>query len=326
MRFVNNMRVGTKLIVLSATVVVVAFGAVLFSTVSRVNTFSANDARAIAEQTAAFFGTRVKSQVEVAIDEARALASVFEAAEETNGAQMTRQTADAILRHFIESNTQFLDVFVAFEPNAFDNSDARFAGTRGHDSTGRYIPVWSRDADGKGVVEALKDYDVKGAGDYYQVPKERKKESVINPSVRTVNGKDVLMTSLVVPILDANGAFIGVAGIDIDLGFIQDFVKGATVYQGLDGVSRGAVKYLRGDGAGAATVVGLQGLPGRTISRTGEMVAVSLCLSLEREGFTTAWSRSMRTARPVSACRPSGISSSKPSTRTSWRSSGCGRL
>ena len=171
----------------------------------------------------------VKSQVEVAIDEARALASVFEAAEETNGATMTRQTADAILRHFIESNTQFLDVFVAFEPNAFDNSDARFAGTAGHDSTGRYIPVWSRDADGKGVVEALKDYDVKGAGDYYQVPKERKKESVINPSFRTLNGKDVLMTSLVVPILDANGAFIGVAGIDIDLGFIEDFVKGAKI-------------------------------------------------------------------------------------------------
>ena len=142
---------------------------------------------------------------------------------------MTRQTADAILKHFIESNTQFLDVFVAFEPNAFDNSDTHYAGTAGHDSTGRYIPVWSRDADGKGVVEALKDYDVKGAGGYYQIPKERKKESVINPAFRTLNGKDILMTSLVVPILDTNGAFIGVAGIDIDLSFIEDFVKGAKI-------------------------------------------------------------------------------------------------
>jgi methyl-accepting chemotaxis protein len=229
MSFINNMRVGTKLIVLSSIVVIAAFAAIIIATLSRVNTYTMNDARTIAEQTAAYFGTQVESQLEVALDEARALASVFETAVAADGTKLTRQSADAMLRHFVESNTQFLDVYVAFEPNAFDNSDAKYAGTAGHDASGRYIPIWSRDASGKGVVEALKDYDVKGAGDYYQVPKETKKESIISPYLYKLNGKDILMTSLVVPILDAKGAFLGIAGIDIDLASVEAFVKNAKI-------------------------------------------------------------------------------------------------
>jgi hypothetical protein len=43
------------------------------------------------------------------------------------------------------------------------------------------------------------------------------KEVVVNPYTYKVGGKDVLMTSLVVPIKSANDTVIGVAGMDMDL-------------------------------------------------------------------------------------------------------------
>ena len=229
MRIINNMKVGTKLIVVSGIVVVIAYAVIISVTLTRVDSNSMKDARAVAEQTAAFFGTQVQSRLEVALDEARALASVFEAGVTSGDVKLTRASANALLRHFVEANPQFLDVYVAFEPNAFDNSDASFAGTDGHDATGRFVPIWSRDASGAGVLEPLKDYEVKGAGDYYLIPKDRKKESVINPYLYTLNGKQILMTSLVVPILDSKGAFLGIAGIDIDLAVVEGFVKDARI-------------------------------------------------------------------------------------------------
>ena len=85
------------------------------------------------------------------------------------------------LKYFIEKNIQFPDAWAVFEPGAFDGKDAEFKGTAGTDETGRYIPTWSRGKDGKGVLESNKDYETKGPGDYYQVPKSRKVESIIDP-------------------------------------------------------------------------------------------------------------------------------------------------
>jgi methyl-accepting chemotaxis protein len=109
--------------------------------------------------------------------------------------------------------------YTAWEPDAFDGRDAEFVNTAGHDVTGCFVPYWNRGA-GSIAVEPLIDYTKEGAGDYYLIPVKSGKEKIIDPYVYPVGGRDVLMTSVVVPIL-VDGQARGMVGYDFDLGMIR---------------------------------------------------------------------------------------------------------
>lgn len=96
-----------------------------------------------------------------------------------------------------------------------DGSDARFAGTEGHDASGRYVPYWNRGS-GNLVKEPLLDYDKPGSGDYYLLPKQNDRMIAIQPYVYNVGGKDMLIMTFSAPI-KVNGQFVGTAGVDIAL-------------------------------------------------------------------------------------------------------------
>ena len=193
--------------------VVAVFAVTIVITVLSVNTLARTDAGEIAVQTATAMARTVQAQLNVAMDDARTLANVFESAATVDGMKLTRRKANLMLKYFIEKNAAFPDVWAVFEPNAFDGNDANFKGDVGTDETGRFIPTWSRDAKGAGVLEANKDYETKGPGDYYQVPRTRKRESIIDPYPYALNGTPVLLSSLAVPVLDRQGKLLGVVGV-----------------------------------------------------------------------------------------------------------------
>jgi methyl-accepting chemotaxis protein len=217
----TNMKIGTRLTLLITAVVVAVFAVTILVTVLSVNTLARTDAREIAVQTATAVGRTVQARLNVAMDDARTLANIFESAATVDSMKLTRRKANLMLKYFIEKNTAFPDVWAVFEPDAFDGNDANFKGDAGTDQTGRFIPTWSRDAKGVGVLEANKDYETKGPGDYYQVPKVRKRESIVDPYPYTLNGNSVLLSSLTVPVLDKQGKLLGVVGVDLDLSGIQ---------------------------------------------------------------------------------------------------------
>ena len=225
----KGLKTGARLVLTSTLLMLVVFGITVYLTITKSSADEAAAARSIGSSTAAYYASTVESMLSVPLDEARALASVFQAAAANPAVQLTRDRANTILGSFLEQNPNFLDDYVCFEPNAFDGQDARFVNAPGHDATGRFIPVWSADAQGKIALEALTDYDKKGPGDYYLVPRERNRESVIDPYIYKLGGKDVLLASLVVPVHGAQGAFIGIAGIDVSLDSIQSKIAGAKI-------------------------------------------------------------------------------------------------
>ncbi|KQS61242.1 chemotaxis protein [Rhizobium sp. Leaf371] len=127
----------------------------------------------------------------------------------------SRSAADAFLRQILTDNPAAIGVSTGWEPNAFDGKDADFKGKPGHDATGRYVPYFARSGDTI-VHDPLIDYDKPGAGDYYQVPKQTGKDLFTEPYLYAINGKEVLMTSFMVPLLK-DGKFIGVTGVDTAL-------------------------------------------------------------------------------------------------------------
>ena len=163
----------------------------------------------------------IKARLEVPLDAARTLAQALSTA---LGSGLNREQVNQMLRSVTETNPDFVGSYTLWEPDAFDGKDAQFMGQTPSDKTGRFIPYWSRGASREIKVEPLKDYQMAGKGDYYQLPKKRQRECVIDPYFYDVQGRKVLMTSLVAPII-LGGVFQGIAGVDVDVKSLQEYVK-----------------------------------------------------------------------------------------------------
>ncbi|MFZ6031123.1 MAG: methyl-accepting chemotaxis protein [Chloroflexota bacterium] len=167
---------------------------------------------ALAQKSAA----SIKAELEVPLDTARALAAALASAR-TAGEGLSRDEVSEMLRLVLVDNPSFLGVYTCWEPNAFDANDLAYTTTVGYDSSGRFIPYWSRDTHGEIMLEPLRDYET---SDYYTLPRRTRQEQIIDPYPYVVQGEEVLMTSLVVPIV-ANGEFLGIAGVDVRLDDLQ---------------------------------------------------------------------------------------------------------
>ncbi|MDR2782958.1 MAG: methyl-accepting chemotaxis protein [Treponema sp.] len=130
---------------------------------------------------------------------------------------------DSILKDIPASNKDVLAAWCAWEPNALDGLDAEYVNSSGSDHTGRYIPYWVSSHSGQATISPLVGYDQSG-GDYYQIPFRSGRETILEPYIYKVNGVDMFITSLAVPI-KKNGQVIGVVGYDIALTKVQEAVS-----------------------------------------------------------------------------------------------------
>ena len=148
----------------------------------------------------------------------------------------------ALLKTQLEKQSDLLGVYVAFEEDAFDGRDSRYIddGLTSSDGRGRFVPYAYRAGNNiqheplVGFEDQSRDDNGVRAGEYYLCPKENKINCLTDPYLYPVDGKDVLLASFVSPILK-NGRFLGIAGVDMSLAFIQDLVEhnNAGVYGGI---------------------------------------------------------------------------------------------
>ncbi|GEO83877.1 MULTISPECIES: methyl-accepting chemotaxis protein [Alphaproteobacteria] len=127
----------------------------------------------------------------------------------------TRDNIIALMTTTLKGYPGALGLSTGWEPNAFDGKDADYVDKPTHDATGRFVPYVYR-AGSEIKTEVMVDYDKPGAGDFYQLPVKTGKTVLMEPYVYPVDGKDVLMTTLSIPIQD-NGKTVAYVGADIDL-------------------------------------------------------------------------------------------------------------
>ncbi|MFC4305044.1 methyl-accepting chemotaxis protein [Cohnella boryungensis] len=145
---------------------------------------------------------------------------------------LPRDEVIGLLKDTLAASPDILGVYTLWEPNAFDGKDKEWVSRTAHDDgTGRFIPYVARSG-ADIIVEPLKGYDKEGDGDYYQIPKKTRKIAILEPYAYEVGNQTVQITSVVVPILDADQRFKGIVGIDFALDSLQ---KEATGYTPLGG-------------------------------------------------------------------------------------------
>ncbi len=212
----------TRMLVSICSVAFFAFAVTIAFVSIKASNMAKTEAMDKAEQIAYRYSGVVKTEIELALNASRTLAQIFVGLKKSE-TMPERKVLDKIIIQILEDNPSFLGVWTCWEPDALDGRDKEYAGTPGHDTTGRYIPYWYRDG-GTTALDALLDYDKEGAGDYYLLALQSGLETIVNPYVYPVGGKDVLITSVVAPI-KYKGKVIGVAGVDFSLDTFTKLVK-----------------------------------------------------------------------------------------------------
>ena len=158
-----------------------------------------------------------------------------------------RGQINAILKSTLEREPRLNGTYNAWEPNAVDGHDADIAGKQATDAdaTGRFVPYWTRGADGHIAVQPLVEYDSRDLhpngvmkGGWYIGPKETGRESVLAPLPYIVQGKNVWLATLSVPIV-IKGKFQGVGGADFNLDFVQNLATQVSeaIFSGKDALT-----------------------------------------------------------------------------------------
>ncbi|MUT67812.1 EAL domain-containing protein [Paenibacillus sp. NEAU-GSW1] len=135
-----------------------------------------------------------------------------------------RDSVVTMLEVMVVENPHLLGAFTIWEPDAFDQNDAGYHGVETYESeTGRFAPYVVRM---NGMIQSMPivDYDLP-TSDYYQIPKQTNRFTLLDPYTYIVNGEPMIMTSLVVPIIDDSGHFLGIVGADFSLPMLQREVE-----------------------------------------------------------------------------------------------------
>jgi methyl-accepting chemotaxis protein len=173
----------------------------------------------------------VQAQLGAKLGAVANLAGAMAALREADIAPSRPQVA-AMTQATVRGAKDFIGGAVTWEPDALDGKDADYAGKAPeYDATGRYMPYYTRNADGTMHVEPIVWPTTPGANDWYDVPKRTRKLFFTEPYSYPVNGKDVMMASLVAPIL-VKGEFRGTASADFQLTHLGEILGGIKVLDG----------------------------------------------------------------------------------------------
>jgi methyl-accepting chemotaxis protein len=225
----KNLGIRAKLFVTTLFINAAVIVVILVMVNNKVHTLISDNTEKIASVIGQEWAKEAKSFLEAPLLETRSTAKLFEG--ELNADtkdKLSREQVNAMLRNYIVQSPEYLGICVCFEPNAFDGLDSQYANTTGHDTSGRFIPYWTR-GDGSGLLEPLVSYDVEGEGDYYFLPKNEGHEVILEPYEYTIDNKTVSLTSLVVPI-KVDDKFVGIVGTDISLDAIVEKFSQISLY------------------------------------------------------------------------------------------------
>ena len=194
-----------------------------------VHTMTIKEAEASLETHGELLAGELGLELEQSVAALQTLSQSFGALLES-GSTLSRDDANIMMQQLLTNNPNILASWMFWESNAFDGKDADFANTPGHDETGRFLPIWSKEADGRFVVEPVTDYQepsdlwaslkaVLDSGEY----------ALWEPFMYEINNQDVFITSIVVPVL-VNGKAVGLTAVDMELNTLNELVSQFTFY------------------------------------------------------------------------------------------------
>ncbi len=216
----GRLTLSARLIVVAIALCALGVGAVTLVVGFQASDRATESADQLATRAAQGVAGEVAGELGASFAAVDALAAAMEGMK-TAGRPPSRDQLDDMARRQLQLRPEFIGAYSIWEPNALDGRDAEFVNSSpAYDETGRYIAYWNRGS-GQIEVEALVDYETAGLNDWYDIPRRTRRSALIEPYVYPIAGKDVLMTTMVTPIL-VEGRFVAASGADLPLQALSD--------------------------------------------------------------------------------------------------------
>ncbi|NRX21955.1 methionine-rich copper-binding protein CopC [Clostridium beijerinckii] len=216
---IKKFNLGTKISIIIGSIILVCYIGVFASILVQIKSKSIMDSETLAKEISLSYAAQITSNFEKLETIGKDLRGAL-----TNEIKLNSQNRDLVIeiqKEILKTDPEIFGVTVAFEANAFDGRDDYYKGRKEFAEDGKFIPYASRNGDQTVVLPA---YDDQTDMTWYNKPKELKGTYITEPTVYTVNGQDISMVSLAMPILDDSGKFLGVISIDYKLDTLEKLV------------------------------------------------------------------------------------------------------
>ncbi|WP_374650014.1 methyl-accepting chemotaxis protein [Dongia sp.] len=172
------------------------------------------DAAANLKAIAAGTGRQVTGFIQPAIDVAETIGRAMEGGKASG---LPRTAIQGLVVPVVKAHPEIVGSTVAFETNGYDNNDAAFKGKAPEqDAEGRFVPYYYNKADGSiGIDPLIMTIEASIEG-WYLIPLQAGRTMLTPPYIYPVEGVDVLMSTVSVPMI-ADGKGFGIATIDLPL-------------------------------------------------------------------------------------------------------------
>lgn len=138
--------------------------------------------------------------------------------------QASRDVIISSMKKILKTHDDVFGICVVYEPNGFDGKDMDYANKEGSNANGRFMPYVVRNGNDflvdRGIYEEYSEEQMK----WYNIPQKTLRPYLTEPVTYPVNGRDVTMASIAVPIIREN-KFLGVVSIDTELDYLQSLIE-----------------------------------------------------------------------------------------------------
>jgi len=137
-------------------------------------------------------------------------------------ARERRDTFDRMLQGTLYAQSNVMQIYTVWLPDAVDGMDAQMTGRPGSTPTGQYAIAYSRE---RGSVEATVCPFLEPTMIWLTGPDSRK-QSIADPFFRNIQGRDILMIRMVTPIINpVTNQVVGAVGMLMDVEMMQPIVS-----------------------------------------------------------------------------------------------------
>ena len=150
---------------------------------------------------------------------------------------ITRESHTRILGEMLNNNDNLFSIYEMWEKNAFDGRDDEFIDTDyGSEVDGRYGPSFFYD-ENEVTYDKVYQEEFDANPNYYTIPKNSKQLYISDVEKDdTYTGADTVLTvSIVEPILDDSGKFLGMVGVDFSADNLVKIVSAISTNNGMSG-------------------------------------------------------------------------------------------
>ncbi len=141
-----------------------------------------------------------------------------------------RQAIDTALVGLLESGGGYPTAFAYFEQNAIADENGEPYSVHHRDIAYESVVYPNEEQTGY-IFEKHEDAFDNYTKEYYMQIKESGKPYIMDPYVYELMGKNIMMISIIAPVFDAQGNFLGVTGVDVGLDHMQEQLLVSTDYK-----------------------------------------------------------------------------------------------